>query len=103
MKIEFSNEWYRATCKENGFDPDNILSQSSVAIAKKCAVSMQKYMRTQRKHKDDELHSKLQKEIDRLNNERIEHMLNALEYAQLMAGEGQGYNEFIKKIVGEDR
>lgn len=101
MKIEFSNQWYRETCKENGFDPDNILSQSAIEVAKDRAISMKMYMDTQEKYEDEQLHSKLQKEIERLNDERIEFMLNALIYAEVMAKSGKGYNEFLKRMVGK--
>lgn len=94
MKIDFDNQWYRAICKENGLDPDNELSKSAISLAKECAISMKKYMDTQDKYEDEHLYQKLQKEIHRLNNERIEHMLNALFYAEVMAGLGE-FNQFL--------
>lgn len=95
--VDFSNKWYRDTCSENGFNPDNELSKSAITLAKDCAIRMKKYMDTQKQYEDEQVHSKLQKEIDELNNERIGHMLNALFYAEIMAGLGEGFNQFLIK------
>ena len=97
MRVDFDNKWYRETGRENGFNPDNELSKSAVDLARDCAISMKKYMDTLEEYDDEHLHQKLQKEIDRLNNSRIEHMLNALFYAEVMAGLGEGFNQFLIK------
>lgn len=95
--VDFSNKWYRDTCSENGFNPDNELSKSAITLAKECAIHMKKYMDTQEQYENEHLYLKLQKEIDRLNNSRIEHMLNALFYAEVMAGLSEGFNQFLIK------
>lgn len=95
--VDFSNKWYRDTCSENGFNPDNELSKSAITLARDCAISMKKYMDTQEQYDNEHLCQELQKEIDRLNNERIEHMLNALLYAEIMVGLGEGFNQFLIK------
>lgn len=97
MRVDFDNKWYRETCKENGFNPDNELSKSAIDLARDCAISMKKYMDTQEQYDDEYLQQKLQNEIDRLNNDRIGHMLNALFYAEVMAGLGEGFNQFLIK------
>lgn len=97
MRVDFDNKWYRETCKENGFNPDNELSKSAIDLARDCAISMKKYMDTQKQYDDEYLQQKLQNEIDRLNNDRIGHMLNALFYAEVMAGLGEGFNQFLIK------
>lgn len=97
MRIDFDNKWYRETCRQNGFNPDNELSKSTIDLARDCAISMKKYLDTQKQYEDEQLHQRLQKEIDRLNNQRIEHMLNALFYAEIMAGLGEGFNQFLIK------
>lgn len=95
--VDFNNQWYRETCEQSGLNPDNELSKSSIALAKECAISMKKYMDTQEKYEDEYLYQRLQKEIDRLNNSRIEHMLNALTYAEIMGNLGEGFNQFLIK------
>lgn len=97
MRVDFDNKWYRETCKENGFNPDNELSKSAIDLVRDCAISMKKYMDAQEQYDDEYLQQKLQNEIDRLNNDRIGHMLNALFYAEVMAGLGEGFNQFLIK------
>lgn len=97
MKIDFSNKWYRETCKENGLDPDNELSKSAVAIAYEYSKKMKKYIDAKAVYESEELQQKLDEQIDRLNNERINYMLEALYYAEVMAGLGGDFNEFAKQ------
>lgn len=97
--VDFNNEWYRETCIENGLDPDNVLSQSAIEVARARAMEMKKYMDTKGKYKDKKLHEKIDFEINRLNNERIEFMLYALTYAEIIKEMGYGANEFIKSVI----
>lgn len=94
MKVDFSYAWYRQTCEENGFDPDNILSQSAIEVAKSIAIDMKRYMDENQGH-NKELQEELDRQIKRLDNERIEFMLNALTYAEIMAKVGDGFNKFL--------
>ena len=98
MDIDFDNKWFRGTCSSGGLDPDNELSKSAVDLARDKAIEMKKYMDAQKKY-DDALHTEFQKNIDRLNNERIGHMLDGLAYAEVMGGLGDGFNEFAKRII----
>ena len=98
MDIDFDNKWFRETCSSGGLDPDNELSKSAVDLARDKAIEMKKYMDAQKKY-DDTLHTEFQKNIDRLNNERIGHMLDALTYAEIVDGLGGGFNEFAKRII----
>lgn len=97
MEIDFNNKWYRETCKENGLDPDNELSKSAVAIAYEYSKKMKKYIDAKAAYEGEELQQKLDEQIDRLNNERINYMLNALYYAEVMGGLGNDFNEFVKR------
>ena len=97
--VDFSNKWYRETCLENGFNPDNVLSQSAVEVAKQCAIDMKMYMNNKEHYEDEELVSKLDEQINRLNNERIEFMLYALTYAEIMSEMGVGADKFIETMI----
>lgn len=99
--VDFSNKWYRETCEEEGLNPDNELSKSEVELAKQAAVNMQKYMRAKKSYEDDgRLHKRLDEQIKRLDEVRVEHMLNALNHAQIMddleQGSDKGFNQFLK-------
>lgn len=93
---EFSNQWFRDTCKEEGLDPDNELSKVPVGLARECAIAMKKYMDAQKNYSQS-IQVKLQLEIDKLNNKRIGYMLDALTFAEIVAGQGKGFNNFLKK------
>lgn len=97
MKVEFNNEWYRDVCKENGFNPDNPVSITAVDLAKDCAIAMKKYMDAKNNYDDEKLQIKLDKQIQRLNEERIGYMLDALWYAEVVAGLGKGAEKFIRR------
>ena len=97
--VDFSNKWYRETCLENGLDPDNVLSQSAVEVAKQCAIDMKLYMDNKKHYESKELLIKLDEQIKRLNNERIEFMLYALTYAEIMNGMGAGADKFIETMI----
>lgn len=102
MQIDFSNKWFRESCAENGLNPDNELSQSAVQLARDRAVDMKKNMDALRNYEhldNDDLNSELQERINKLNNERIGHMLDAVAYAEVMNSLGDGFNEFVKKQV----
>jgi len=95
--VEFSNKWYRETCTENGLNPDNELSKTAVDLARDRAIDMKKYMDAKKNYDDENLHKKFDKEISRLDNERIGHMLDALMYAEIMADLGDGFDTFSKQ------
>ena len=97
--VDFSNKWYRETCLENGFDPDNVLSQSAVEVAKQCAINMKMYMDNKKYYEDEEVRARLDEQINRLNNERIEFMLYALTYAEIMDEMGKGFDTFAKRYL----
>ena len=97
--VDFSNKWYRETCLENGLDPDNVLSQSAVEVAKQCAIDMKLYMDNKKHYESKELLIKLDEQIKRLNNERIEFMLYALTYAEIMKEMGKGFDTFVKRYL----
>lgn len=95
--VDFNNKWFRETCEQNGWNPDNIASQSAVDVARKRSKEMKMYMDAQKDYTNENLKVKIQEQIDRLNNERIEFMLNALFYAEVMDGLGEGFNQFLIK------
>src|SRR5690625_3613253 len=97
--VDFSNKWYRETCIENGLNPDNILSQSAIAVAKQCAIDMKMYIDKKEQYEDEEVRTRLDEQINRLNNERIECMLYALTYAEIMNGVGAGADKFIETMI----
>ncbi len=100
MKVDFNNKWFRDTCEEYGLDPDNELSKSAIALAYQCALKIKLYLDALNVYEylnDEELNQKIIRQIDRLNNERIEHMLNALFYAEVVAGLGKDYNKFLRR------
>lgn len=99
MKIDFNNQWFRDTCKQNGFDADNELSKSAVALAYECARDMKKYIDAREHYTDEDLKYKLDKQINRLNDERIGYMLNALMYAEIAYELGSGFNQFLSKEI----
>ena len=97
--VDFSNKWYRETCLENGLDPDNVLSQSAIAVAKQCAIDMKMYMDNKKHYESEELLMKFDEQINRLNNERIEFMLYALTYAEMMDEMGKDFDTFAKRYL----
>ena len=97
--VDFNNKWYRETCLEHGFNPDNVLSQSAIAVAKQCAVDMKMYMDNNKYYEDEEVKARLDEQINRLNNERIEFMLYALTYAEIMNEMGAGADKFIETMI----
>ena len=97
--VDFSNKWYRETCLENGLDPDNVLSQSAIEVAKQYAIGMKMYMDNKKHYESKELLIKLDEQINRLNNERIEFMLYALTYAEMMDEMGKGFDTFAKRYL----
>ena len=97
--VDFSNKWYRETCLENGLDPDNVLSQSAIEVAKQYAIDMKMYMDNKKHYESKELLIKLDEQIKRLNNERIEFMLYALTYAEIMKEMGKGFDTFAKRYL----
>lgn len=99
MDIDFDNKWFRETCSSGGLDPDNELSKSAVDLARDKAIEMKKYMDAKEQYQDEEILRKLDENINRLNNERIGHMLDAVAYAEVMGGLGDGFNEFAKRII----
>lgn len=99
--VEFSNKWYRETCIENGLNPDNELSKTAVDLARDRAIDMKKYMDAKKNYDDVSLHERLDREIMRLDNERVGHMLDALMYAEIMSGLGNGFDTFIKQYIGK--
>ena len=44
---------------------------------------------------------KLDAQIERLDNERVAHMLDALFYAEIISGIGDSFNTFIKGHLGK--
>ena len=97
--VDFNNQWYRETCIENGLNPDNVLSQSAIAVAKQCAIDMKMYMDNKEHYEDEEVKARLDEQINRLNNERIEFMLYALTYAEIMSAMGVGADKFIETMI----
>ena len=95
--VEFSNKWYRETCIENNLNPDNELSKTAIDLARDRAIDMKMYMDTKNNYEGAKLQKKLDREIERLDNERVGHMLDALFYAEIISGLGNGYNTFIKR------
>lgn len=96
--VEFSNQWFRETCKENELDPDNELSKVPIGLARECAVGMKKFMDAQKNY-SEQVQSKLQLEIDKLNNQRIGYMLDALTFAEIVSEKGKGFNGFLQKQI----
>ena len=97
--VDFNNQWYRENCIENGLNPDNVLSQSAIAVAKQCAIDMKMYMDNKEHYEDEEVKARLDEQINRLNNERIEFMLYALTYAEIMSEMGVGADKFIETMI----
>ena len=97
--VDFNNQWYRETCIENGLNPDNVLSQSAIAVAKQCAIDMKMYMDNKEHYEDEEVKARLDEQINRLNNERIEFMLYALTYAEIMSEMGVEADKFIETMI----
>lgn len=95
--VEFSNQWFRDTCEEEGLDPDNELSKVPVGLARECAVGMKKFMDAKSNYPDEEIQQKLDMEISELNNKRIGYMLDALTFAEIVATNGKGFNNFLRK------
>lgn len=94
--VEFSYQWYTDSCKSEGYDPDNVLSAVLIDLARECAVKMKKYMDAKKNYTSEVEQQKIDKEITKLNNERIGHMLDALQFAKMVAENGQGFNSFLK-------
>lgn len=100
MKVDYSYQWYREMCEENGLDPDNVLSESTVQSAKQMAIEMKKYMNAKENYPDNErLQQRLDEQIKRLNNDRMELMIAALEQADVMSKMGSGADKFFRRYA----
>ena len=100
MNIDYSNKWYREMCREHGLNADNVLSQSTVESAKHIAIQMKKFMDAKRNYpNDEELHEKLDKQIKKLNDSRMELMIAALEQADIMNKMGNSADKFFRRYV----
>ena len=95
--VAFNNEWYRGVCLQDGLNPDNELSKTAIDLARDRAIDMKKYMDAKGNYEGAKLQEKLDREIERLDNERVGHMLDALFYAETMAGIGDSFDTFIKR------
>ncbi len=104
MKIDFNNNWYREQCLENGLDPDNVLSQTSIEVAKAYAIKLKYWLDARELAKEqylqewEELEPKFETQIERCNSARIGHMLDALDYAEIAGKWEPGFNEHLKRI-----
>lgn len=98
--VEFSNQWYRDTCAKEGYNPDNVLSEVLIELARECAMGMKKFMDAKKNYPDEKIQQKLELGINELNNKRIGYMLDALQFAELVVNNGKGFNEFLKKQTG---
>lgn len=101
--VEFSYKWFCEECEKAGLNPDNELSKSAIFLAYDRAVEMKKYMNALKHYDDETLKERLQANIDRLNNARIGHMLDALYYAEVMDGLGESFNRFVIRKNGRKR
>ena len=102
--VQFNNKWYRQMCLDNGFNADNELSVTAVNMAREKAIRMKRFMdakKLYKEHGDDLIVLKLDAEIERLDNERVEYMLDALFYAEVMSGLGDNYNQFVKQYLSK--
>lgn len=64
---------------------------------------MKMYMDAKKHYPDEDLQIQFDYHIDRLNNERIASMFNALELAQVMHNFGKGADQFFERILGRGR
>lgn len=99
MSVEYSNKWYRETCIEAGLNPDNVLSDSEVQLARDTAKDIRKYQIAKENYLDPEVQKKLDKQIKRLNEQRIGHMFEALTFAEIVAGVGKGFDKFLEHQI----
>lgn len=95
--VEFSYKWFCEECEKARLNPGNELSESAIFLAHDRAVEMKMYMDAKEDYDDEVLKMNLQANIDRLNNARIGHMLDALFYAEVMSGLGDNFNKFVKR------
>ena len=103
MKVDFSYKWYKELCEENNLNPNNVLSMASIEDAKRCAKAMKLYMDAKKHYPDENLQIQFDYHIDKLNNERIASMFNALALAEVMANFGKGADQFFERILGRGR
>jgi len=101
MKVDYSNKWFIQQCKDNGLDPNNVLSQSAVDVAREHAKKTKYWLgaskEAEKKYDNwEELKPKFDKQINRHNNARIEQMLYALDYAVIADDWPPKFNEFLK-------
>lgn len=88
MKVEYSNKWFRETCKENGLDPDNSESRISVMLAKEHSKKMKYFMDFAKNIDDqyplaaDEIKKNITQLIERHNQQRMAYMLQAMKEAE---------------------
>lgn len=95
--VDFNNQWYQETCLDAGWNPNTFIAQTSIDLARKRAVDMKKYMDAKKAYADLDIHKQFDKQIKRLNEERIEFMLNALLLAEVSAENGKGFDQFVER------
>ncbi|WP_217495667.1 hypothetical protein, partial [Salmonella enterica] len=72
---------------------------SCIDLARQCSVEMKTYMDMKNNYDDSLVHERSDKQIEDLNNKRIDYMIQALEFAVWFKKSGQGADEFVRKNV----
>ena len=100
--MDYDNKWYLRTCREAGLKDDNYFSKISLQSALNCGFEMRQLKVAIEVLMQNNLKKEAQEHqaiYDDINQQRIAHMLNALEWAEKLKDdiELQAADDFIRQ------
>lgn len=99
MSVPFSYKKYVDYCERNDLIAHNVASEYELYFAYKCSVRIKRYL-DERDRPDSVMSEEVvNRQIKRLDNERVTHMLNAKQYAEIFENsvKFQAFDEWIRQ------
>lgn len=95
----------KVLCDSEGWNVEHILVQLELEEAKKCSINMargQQHLKELDGLVSDNVIARLKDWIHQQDERRLEHMLHALDMAQVSSGLGDGWNKHLEQIWQKD-
>ncbi|MFL2118582.1 hypothetical protein ACEN30_00550 [Marinilactibacillus psychrotolerans] len=100
-EVLYSYSWFKGFCESENIMSDSILVNSEIVLAKLVAVEIYKAEKQLYQLKIDypeiDWDVKMAAWFKSKHEKRIEHMLTAIEYAEISKKQGELFNEWIRK------